>query len=146
MVRAELAARTLRHFVAEAWRVVEPATPFISNWHIDCVCDHMEAVFADQIQDLLIAMPPRCMKSYTVSVFAPAWRWIHKPSTRFLHASYADKLSIQHSIACRDVIRSPWYQRNWGEIFQLKGDQDVKTRFDNTRRGFRITASIGGGI
>jgi hypothetical protein len=45
-VRCELSARTLRHFVYNAWNVVEPAREFIHNWHIDAVCDHMEAVIS----------------------------------------------------------------------------------------------------
>jgi hypothetical protein len=26
-----------------AWRWVEPS-PFVSNWHIECMCEHFEAV------------------------------------------------------------------------------------------------------
>src|SRR5262245_10066697 len=40
----ELAGRRLRQFVQQAWPVVEPATRFVPGWHIDAICEHLEAV------------------------------------------------------------------------------------------------------
>src|ERR1700751_5507894 len=33
----ELATRSLREFVRQAWHVVEPATVFVPGWHIDAL-------------------------------------------------------------------------------------------------------------
>ena len=52
---------SLRSFVHAAWPVVEPATAFVSNWHIDAVCDHLEAASRREIRRLVINMPPRHM-------------------------------------------------------------------------------------
>jgi predicted phage terminase large subunit-like protein len=84
------------------------------------------------------------MKSLLVSVFWPAWVWIHRPESRWLFASYAHHLSLRDSLHCRDVIQSPWYQKNWSRRFQLREDQNQKTRFDNDRTGFRLASSPGG--
>ena len=65
------AAVSLRAFVEQAWPVLEPITPFVPNWHIDLVCEHLEAVTAGAIRQLLITMPPRSMKSLLVSVLWP---------------------------------------------------------------------------
>jgi hypothetical protein len=40
-------------FTKESWRWVEPS-PFCSNWHIECMCEHFEAVSHRQILRLLI--------------------------------------------------------------------------------------------
>ena len=48
------AARSLRAFVEQAWPVLEPTTPFLPNWHIDLVCEHLEAITAGQTTRLLI--------------------------------------------------------------------------------------------
>jgi predicted phage terminase large subunit-like protein len=42
------------------------------------------------------------------------------------------------------VIRSPWYQENWGDRYHLVGDQDAKQRYDTDKTGYRIATSVGG--
>ena len=140
----ELARRRLKHFVSRAWHTVEPHTEFRPNWHIDTICDHLEAIEAGHITNLLVTMPPRMMKSLTISVFYPAWRWIDRPEIRFLYASYSGDLATAHSVATRRVIQSDWYQRNWGDRFRLAWDQNLKTRFENDHMGQRFATSVGG--
>ena len=135
----------LSEYVRLAWRVVEPATVYLHNWHIDAICEHLEAVMAGQIRNLLINMPPRHMKSLTVSVFWPTWAWIEHPEIRWLFSSYAEALSIRDSLKCRRIIQSPWYQTNWGDIYQLTSDQNVKGRFENNRTGYRLSTSVESG-
>lgn len=147
-----LQRRYLREFIAGMWHVVEPTTPFVSNWHIDAICDYLEAVkrgindkdATGAIRRLIINIPPRMMKSLTVSVGFPAWIWIDCPSFRALFASYAQDLSTRDSVKTRNVIMSPWYQRNWGSRFALSGDVNLKTRFENDKTGFRLATSVGG--
>lgn len=143
-VPIELAERRLRHFVRQAWYIIEPFSVFKPNWHLDAIADHLEAVEAGQIRNLLVTMPPRMGKSLTISVFFPAWRWINRPGTRFLYASYSQDLATQHSVATRRVIESDWYQARWGDRFQLAGDANLKTRFENDQRGARFSTSVGG--
>ena len=69
--------------------MVEPSTEYRHNWHIDALCDHLESTLDGRIRNLLVTMPPRAMKSLTISVFFPAWAWIKRPDLRFLFASYA---------------------------------------------------------
>jgi hypothetical protein len=45
-----------------------PSKPFIGNWHIDAICEHLTAVSNGQIKRLAISMPPRHMKSLSVAV------------------------------------------------------------------------------
>ena len=63
--------------------------------------------------DLLMNVPPGCMKSYLVSVFWPAWEWIQYPEYRYLCGSYDEGLSIRDNRRSRDVIKSDLYQRHW---------------------------------
>lgn len=143
-VRAELAERSLARFVREAWPVVEPAATYQHNWHIDAMCEHLEAVTDFEIPKLVINVPPRHMKSLTVSVFWPAWVWLQAPWRRFLYSSYAEKLSIRDSVKTRRVIQSSWYQARWGDRFSLASDQNVKTKFETDEAGMRLATSVGG--
>lgn len=135
---------SLRAFIAAAWPVLEPATPFVPGWHIDAMAEHLEAVSRGEIRALVINVPPRHMKSLCVSVFWPVWSWTYRPSTRWLYASYALSLSIRDSLKCRRLIESAWFQERWGTVFRLAPDQNMKSRFDNDKSGYRIATSVGG--
>ena len=139
-----LAEKSLKHFVRQAWHVVEPSTPFIDGWHIDVICEHLEAITRGEIKYLIINIPPRHMKSLLVSVFWPCWEWITKPSIRWLFSSYAETLSKRDSLKCRRIIQSSWYRSNWGDTVKITSDQNEKLRFENDASGYRVATSVGG--
>jgi len=139
--RAELARRDLAAFVRQAWHIVEPATPYVHGRHIEVMCEHLMAVTDGEIRNLLITVPPRHMKSTCVAVMWPMWTWIDTPHVRWMFASYALSLSIRDNRKCRQIIDSPWYQRNFGWSFSLQPDQNAKGRFENSRMGYRLAVS-----
>jgi len=138
------AEASLYEFVRAAWPVVEPDVDFIDGDHVRALCDHIEAVIWGQIPNLLANVPPGCMKSLCACVFAPAWSWIHKPSLRWLFASYEQSLSTRDSMRCRQILQSAWYRQRWGDRFKFLGDQNEKIRYDTDARGWRIATSVGG--
>lgn len=153
IVRAEC-EESMYKFLEHAWPVLD-SSPFTHGWPMQAVAEHLEAVADGEIKRLIINIPPRCAKSTLTSVVFPAWVWAQPekfwsptcgPGVRFLHGSYSQQLSLRDSTACRRLIESPWYQRLWGENFQLTGDQNTKTRFDNTRSGSRLATSVGSSL
>ncbi|HET6251097.1 MAG TPA: phage terminase large subunit [Tepidisphaeraceae bacterium] len=138
------AACRFREFVPLAWKISEPATQFIPGFHLDAICEHLQAVSAGQIRNLVINIPPRHMKSLAVCVFWPAWEWISHPHRRFLFAAYTMQLSERDSVKCRRLIESPWYQQHFGHCFSLCPDQNTKMRYENDHAGHRIATSVGG--
>lgn len=135
---------SLADFVRQAWHVVEPSTPLIWNWHVPAICDHLEAVTAKQIQNLLINIPPGHMKSLIVSVFWPAWEWVNTPGVRSLFSSYAMPLALRDSVRCRDLVTSDWYQHRFRPDWKVRSDQSSKTLFENDKTGWRYSLSVGG--
>lgn len=144
-IQKELASRKLSHFIRMFWPSIDPA-PYMSGWHIEAICEHLEAVLNGQIRRLLITMPPRHMKSIAVSVAFPAFGWVKNPGLQFLFASYAHTLSIRDSTKCRRIVESPLYQEFWEEKFKLTSDQNTKIRFDTDKGGYRIASSVDGAI
>jgi len=69
IARAQKVSKSLAGFVREAWHILEPNMPYVHNWHIDAICEHLEAVTRGEITRLLINVPPGSMKSLLVSVF-----------------------------------------------------------------------------
>lgn len=135
---------SLPEFIRQAWHVVEPATPYVHGWHLDAISDHLEAISAGHIRNLIINIPPRYMKSLSVCVFWPCWEWTDRPELRWLFSSYSDRLAIRDSLKCRRLIDSPWYQARWGDVFHFAGDQNEKTRFENNKTGYRLATGVGG--
>jgi predicted phage terminase large subunit-like protein len=133
-VQKELAQRSLKHYMRQAWGIIEPQA-FVDSWHIDAIVDALTAVKNGTLgsQHLILNVPPRHSKSLTVEVMFPSWMWIDKPSTRFLCSSYAEDLSIRDSIKCRSIIQSNWYQRRWADRFKLAGDQNAKCLASGTQ-------------
>jgi predicted phage terminase large subunit-like protein len=138
------ASASLYEFVKQSWHVVEPGVPFIPSWHIEEICEHLEALTAGELRKLLINIPPRHSKSTIVSVMWPMWEWLTDPMQKFLCASYSGNLSIRDNLKARRLVQSPWYQERWGHMFKLAGDQNAKQRFENSMTGYRLATSVGG--
>lgn len=145
LVEAELARRSLAEFVRQAWHVIEPGTPLIWNWHLDVICDHVQALLEGRLakRNLLINVPPGSMKSTIVSVCAPAWWWLHNPSWRGIFASGNEGVALRDSIRCRDILDSDWYRRLFAPAWGFARDQNAKGHYKNTRAGFRKALSAG---
>jgi predicted phage terminase large subunit-like protein len=142
----------LATFVRQAWHICEPGQPYVHGWHIDFLCAHLEAI-TDGIElddgsaynRLLINVPPGTMKSLLVGVFWPAWEWGPKNMAhmRYVCASHSLDLAIRDGLRMRRLITSEWYQERWGDRVELTGDQNQKTKFENSSTGFRQAAAAG---
>lgn len=137
-------------FFQEAFTVCEPGTKLKNNWHIEFLCDRLE-VEADRIHnkeekeaDIIINIMPRSLKSYICTIIWNAWVWAKYPEIRFITLSYAYPLSVEHSSKTRDLIKSDFYQREYGDVFKIKSTQDSKNYFTNTAGGERKASSVGG--
>ena len=150
-IKYERARRSFAEFARQAWPFVE-SNDLEWNWHLDVIADHLEAVKRGEIRRLLVNMPPRCLKSTFINVLWPTWMWGDLPHFKYLTSSYADELSVRDNVKSRDLILTPWYQgylrhmelEGHGEVWRLKGDQNVKSRYENNRGGHRIATSVGG--
>jgi predicted phage terminase large subunit-like protein len=144
------AEESLYIFYKHAWQYIDPA-PWVDNWAIDAIAEHLQAVCDGEIRRLIINISPRCSKSNLVSVAFPAWVWaqphigpISGPQVPFLRASYAYQLSLRDSVKARRLIESPWYQARWGDRYILTSDQNTKSRFTNSKGGESLITSIDG--
>ena len=138
--------QSLHAFTRGAWSVIEPGRHFVDNWHLEAICDHLEAVTKGQIKRLVINVPFRTSKSTVVSVAWPAWTWLKKPEHQWLVGSYAEKLAIRDALKMRRLVTSDWYTSYWPSAVQLAGDQNEKKRFQNTANGHRIAFGMTGGV
>jgi hypothetical protein len=141
---------SLIDFVEAAWPQID-SSPYQSNWAVEAMCEHLQGVTEGEITRLLINIPFRSGESNVTSVCWPAWTWARAETSftsganvGFLCASYGHSSSLQHSNLTRRLILSPWYLERWGHRFKHRMDQNTKTQFDNDKKSYRISTSVGG--
>lgn len=144
-VQTELAERRLAEYIKQAWPILEPVTPLIWGWHLDCICEHLEAVTLGQLRFLIINIGPRHMKSLSVAVMWPTWEWGPKDKShlRYLFSSHSSERSVEDSVKRRTIIESDWYQARWGNRVTLTSDNNRRSEFSNSHMGLMATTSTG---
>jgi len=134
----------LPDFVRAAWPIMEGGTEYRHNWHIDLICEHLERLFTRDIENLLMNIPPGCMKSILTSVAFPVWCWTQDPATRFLSGSYGQDLATRDALRSRYLMGSDWFQELWGSQVVIDTGQNQKTKYQNSAGGWRLATSVGG--
>jgi len=140
----------LRLFTEYAWSAI-CGNKFVSNWHVDCICEHLQALYNLEIRELIINIPPRHTKSLTVSVAFPAWLWLKEAEHQILNISMIRDLSTRDSRTSRELIESAKYEAVKrpdanGMTWQISKDQNEKSLIANTAGGRRQAVSIDGRI
>lgn len=133
-----LRCQSFAGFVKEAWPILEPANPLIWNWHLDAMCDHLEAITFGRMEPrLIINVPPGSSKSMLVSVLWQAWEWgpCGLSSNRFLSTSFEMGNVTRDTRKCRDLILSPWYQELWPMPLPRAGETSFANEHTGTREG-----------
>ena len=138
-----LRRRSFKFFLQKVFKILNPSSKLLWNWHIDYICSAMEEIACGNIKRLIINIPPRYLKSIICSVAFPAWMLGRMPDKRIIVASYSRQLAAKHSIDCRNIMQSPWYKKNFPYVRIPKGSNE-KYKFCTTRNGFRFATSTGG--
>lgn len=123
---------SLYEFFRQAWRVLEPHTPLVEGWHLQLMCDRLEAVTRGEIKRLVINIPPGMTKSRLVSVVWPVWEWVSRPWLRYMFWSYSKDLATLHSTERRALIESEWFAERWGDRVRLRDDHNLKLEIAST--------------
>lgn len=140
-----LLRQDLSSFVQKVFITLEPGTDYRHNWHIDHICWQLSRVARGEIRRLIINVPPRSMKSITVSIGFTAWAMGHNPTKRIICVSYAEELARKLSIDTRTVLESPWYQGLFPGL-QLTAKRQRNLELTTTQHGYRFASGVGGAV
>jgi predicted phage terminase large subunit-like protein len=139
--------RSLAGFVRHGWRILEPRAKLIWGWHLDAMCEHLEACSNGQITRLLTNVPPGSSKSLIHSVLWPAWEWaMGRPDLRYLTCSFNDVPVKRDVRKCRDLILSPWFATLFPEMVGRNGTtlkRAGETSYENWFKGTRDGVAFG---
>jgi hypothetical protein len=139
-----LLEKSLALYTRAAWPIIQPGCQYRSNWHLDCIYEHLEGVTLGQIKRLIINVPRRTSKTTSVAVMWPTWAWIKKPSLRWMFSSYSSNLGIRSALDRRTIITSEWYRDRWRERVKLSSHRFALEEYHNEARGRMLTTSVGG--
>ncbi|BCL83183.1 hypothetical protein ccbrp13_56480 [Ktedonobacteria bacterium brp13] len=143
-IRAERARRDFKLFVVDAWHELEPGTPLLWNWHLDALCEHLQALQERKITRLVIGIGPGHAKSTIVSQMFPDWVWLNNPYSRWLCASHSLDLAIRDNRYRRRLIESEWFQARYSHIFKFAPDQKMKSYYENDKKGYMMAVAVRG--
>src|SRR6185312_5823387 len=87
----------LSSFIQRTFSIIDPNANYLHNWHIDLLAEYLTACQRGEITRLIINVPPRFLKSISVSVAFPAWLLGHNPSEQITCVSYSGMLAKKHS-------------------------------------------------
>lgn len=112
-----------------------------SNWHHEAISFQLDRIGDGALRRLVVTMPPRHLKSITISVAWVAWMLGKYPEKRFVCVSYASDLAMKHARDCRNIMLSEWYRKAF-PVTVLKSEREHD--FETTRGGGRLSTTVGG--
>ena len=95
-----------KSFLYRCMQILNPGADFLPNWHIDAIACQLERVRSGEITRLIINLPPRYLKSLTVSVVFPAFLLGQNPRLKIFGISYGTELSTKHAADFRTIVES----------------------------------------
>lgn len=134
-------------FFKQAWAYIWPSVEYQDAWYYKLLCDECQDRAERNIEKLPreshlnVNILPGSGKTSVISIAFPAWVWIKDPTKRFITTSYSPKLAEDNNDKTNALIKSDWYQSNWGHVFKLT--KALATETKNDKSGYRITTSPG---
>jgi predicted phage terminase large subunit-like protein len=122
---------------------LNPGARYLPNWHIQAIAYQLDRIRRGEITRLIINMPPRHLKSITITVAFTAYLLGHDPWRRIFAISYGDDLSAKHASDFRSIMHSPWFRRAFRKM-RIK--RSVDGELITTKGGFRKSTSISGAL
>ncbi len=130
-------------YIAKVFNETETGT-FKSNWHIDYMAEYMDALWDDEIQRLVINVPPGYTKSVAMNI-AFTTRTLGKfPDKRILAASHSSGLALQFSNKAKSVITSDWYKSLYPGTVLKTDSENTQSYYKTTKNGYRRAISVSG--
>jgi hypothetical protein len=132
-----------RAFAEKVFATLCPGQTYVPTWHVEAIAYQLDRVRRGEIRRLIINMPPRSLKSLTVSVSLPAFILGLDPTRRIICVSYSDDLAKKHANDFRAILVAPWYRETFPNV-GIGPYKNSETEIELTERGFRLATSVGG--
>ena len=134
-----------RKFTRKVFSHLEGNREFQDNWHLDAIDWRLRQALDGDVRRQVIALPPRHLKSLTISVAFTTWLLGKDPTLRIVCLSYSDNLVKHFSLQAREIMQSDWYKRTFPGT-RISKSKNTQTEIATTKGGYRRAVPIGGSI
>jgi predicted phage terminase large subunit-like protein len=139
----QILRQDLMSFIQASFLQLNPEAAFSPRPHLEVIAAKLQACRAGHIRRFILNLPPRSLKSHSVSIAFVAWLLGHEPSTSVICASYGQDLADKLSRDCRSLMMSPFYGCLFPEAV-ISDEKKSVGEFQMTQHGFRMSTSVGG--
>lgn len=133
----------LMTFIERAFHYLYPQAEFVPSPHIQIIAAKLADCMNGKCKRLIVSLPPRSLKSHTVSVSFVAWLLGRDPTKQVICASYGQDLADKHARDTRNIMTSDFYKQIFPGTRLWQQKQSVND-FMTTKQGFRMSTSLGG--
>ncbi len=130
-------------FLRYGFKEVIGGSDYDHNWHIDAILYQLERIRQGDNNRLIVTLPPRNLKSFTITTAWVAWMLGKNPALKFMCVSYGQDLVDKHARDCLQIITSPWYKRAFPRVRLTKRSI---ADFETDMGGGRLSVSCSGPI
>jgi predicted phage terminase large subunit-like protein len=129
-------------FVVRCFAELNAGAAFQPTPHVVAMAAKLQTVRDGAVKRLIVAIPPRHLKSLSASVALPAWLLGHDANAAIVNVTYGQELSDKFARDCRAIMTTSWYR----ELFptRLASDRASLAELITTAGGFRLATSVGG--
>ena len=124
LIKRELAKKSIlaytRYIIENVYE-----KPFLEAWFHGYIAELYHQVFAGNITDFLITIPPSYGKTM-MTTSAITWRLGVKPQSKYIYTSYGSDLSGEVSGEARTIIKHPFYAHLFPETI-VSNTKDKET-------------------
>ncbi len=135
--------RDLMSFIERSFYELNPQAIFSPSPTIEVVAFQLERCRQGKTKRLIINLPPRSLKSHSVSVSFVGWLLGQNPAMQIICASYGQDLADKHGRDCRTLMASDFYRRLF-PMTRISQEKQSVNEFVTTAHGFRMSTSVGG--
>ena len=129
-----LLSSSLRQFTTKMFLHMNK-TPYIVGEHHLKICDALDHVAHGdpEYRRLIINIAPRFGKTLLVSQMFIAYGLAINPQSKFIHLSYSGQLTMDNSMAVKDIVKSEYYQALFDA--RVKQGSDTKAKWMTEQGG-----------
>ncbi len=126
----------LSSFIGLTYQLSYPGRPYLHNWHIDVLAEVLQLCYAGKIKRLVINMPPRHLKSMSVSVALPAWIHGRDPTANIMCVAGHRSLVEEHHMRTHQLMNHAKYRAIFPHVDVSEAGNELRLVHGGTRRGF----------
>lgn len=132
----------MKHFTKMMFPANNNGSKFIFAEHHEIICNALDRVFNGDVTKLIINIAPRYGKTELVVKQFISKGFAMNPASSFIHLSYSGKLTMDNSMAIKDIVSCDYFKNVYP--LRIRKGSDTKARWDTVQGGgLYATSTLG---